>query len=200
MSTWLDHFGLVFQPMAQPAAMVQGPNVRFTVLTPRLIRLEFSRQDVSEDRLSQVFWYRRQPLPEFQVTRSPDQIEITTEYLHLHYALTPKGFGPDSLRIELRASGAVWHWGDRDPGNLLGTARTLDGADGRVRLGQGLMSRSGWAVVDDSASLVFNDEGWLEPRAAASNIDLYFWGYGHDYLGCLRDFFRVAGPAPLIPR
>jgi len=200
MSTWLDHYGLVFQPVAQPAAMVQGPNVRFTVLTPRLLRLEFSRQDVFEDRPSQVFWYRRQPVPEFQVARSPDQIQITTEYLCLHYALTPKGFGPDSLRIELRASGAVWHWGDRDPGNLLGTARTLDGADGRVRLGQGLMSRSGWAAVDDSASLVFNDEGWLEPRAAADNIDLYFWGYGQDYLGCLQDFFKVAGPAPLIPR
>ena len=200
MSTWLDHSGLVFQPVAQPAATVQGPNVRFTVLTPRLLRLEFSRQDVFEDRPSQVFWYRRQPVPEFQVTRSPDHIEITTEDLYLHYALTPKGFGPDSLRIELRGSGVVWHWGDRDPGNLLGTARTLDGADGRVRLGQGLVSRSGWAVVDDSASLVFSDEGWLEPRAIADNIDLYFWGYGHDYLGCLRDFFKVAGPAPLIPR
>ena len=200
MSTWLDHSGLVFQPVAQPAATVQGPNVRFTVLTPRLLRLEFSRRDVFEDRPSQVFWYRRQPVPEFQVTRSPDHIEITTEDLYLHYALTPKGFGPDSLRIELRGSGVVWHWGDRDPGNLLGTARTLDGADGRVRLGQGLVSRSGWAVVDDSASLVFSDEGWLEPRAIADNIDLYFWGYGHDYLGCLRDFFKVAGPAPLIPR
>ena len=200
MSTWLDHSGLVFQPVAQPAATVQGPNVRFTVLTPRLIRLEFSRRDVFEDRPSQVFWYRRQPVPEFQVTRSPDHIEITTEDLYLHYALTPKGFGPDSLRIELRGSGVVWHLGDRDPGNLLGTARTLDGADGRVRLGQGLVSRSGWAVVDDSASLVFSDEGWLEPRAIADNIDLYFWGYGHDYLGCLRDFFKVAGPAPLIPR
>jgi alpha-glucosidase (family GH31 glycosyl hydrolase) len=62
------------------------------------------------------------------------------------------------------------------------------------------MSRAGWAVVVDSASLVFDDEGWLAPRTSPVDVDLYFWGYGHDYLACLRDFFKVAGPTPLIPR
>jgi alpha-glucosidase (family GH31 glycosyl hydrolase) len=29
---------------------------------------------------------------------------------------------------------------------------------------------------------------------------LYFFGYGHDYLGCLREFSAVAGEVPMIPR
>jgi len=169
-------------------------------LTSRLIRLEFSPLDQFEDHPSQVFWYRQQPVPEFETRRSAVQLEITTEYLHLRYAIGSKGFRRETLSIELRQFGTVWHYRDRDPGNLHGTARTLDGADGRVPLDQGLISRSGWAVVDDSVSLVFDQEGWLEPRSTPDNLDLYFFGYGHDYLDCLQDFCRVAGPTSLIPR
>jgi alpha-glucosidase (family GH31 glycosyl hydrolase) len=195
-----SHFHITFRPIPDPAAVVLGSHVRFTVLTSRLIRLESSTQDRFEDGPSQVFWYRQQPVPEFEIRRSAVQLEIITEHLHLAYTIGPKGFRRETLSIELRQSGRVWHFGDRDIGNLHGTARTLDGADGRVRLGPGLISRSGWAVVDDSVSLVFDQDGWLEPRAAPDNLDLYFFGYGHDYLGCLQDFCRVAGSTPLIPR
>ena len=69
--------------------------------------------------------------------------------------------------------------GERD--NLRGTARTLDEANGAIRLERGLMSRAGWSIVDDSFSLVFDDQSWLAPRTAPDNLDLYFFGYGHDY-------------------
>lgn len=193
-------FRIPFRPSPDPAAVVCGPNVRFTVLTSRLIRLEFSPQDRFEDRASQAFWHRQQPVPQFEAKRSATQLEIITEHLHLCFLPGPKGFAKKALSIELRQSGALWRFGDRDPGNLRGTARTLDNADGHVYLDPGLVSRSGWAVVDDSAGLVFNQEGWLEPRATSGNLDLYFFGYGHDYLGCLQDFCRVAGPTPLVPR
>jgi alpha-glucosidase (family GH31 glycosyl hydrolase) len=50
-------------------------------------------------------------------------------------------------------------------------------------------------------SLVFDAHGWLEPRAALPEAqDLYFFGYGHDYHGCLRDYCRIAGSVPLLPR
>ncbi len=61
-------------------------------------------------------------------------------------------------------------------------------------------SSRGWAVVDDSHSLVFNSESWIEPRAHPENLDLYFFGHGHDYLAALSDFTQVAGRIPLIPR
>jgi alpha-glucosidase (family GH31 glycosyl hydrolase) len=200
MNAWPKHFELAVEPAAQPEAVLRGPNVRFTVLTSRLLRLEYSPSGDFEDRASQAFWFGRQPVPDFEVVQSPTRMEIITEHLHLCYAVGQRGFKRGTLSIKLRETGTVWHFGDRNPDNLLGTARTLDGANGRVRMEPGLMSRAGWAVVDDSAGLVFDDEGWLTPRTSPKNVDLYFWGYGHDYLACLRDFYKVAGPAPLIPR
>jgi hypothetical protein len=44
-----------FRPIANPAAVVIAKNVRFTVLTDRLIRLEYSKDDRFEDRPSQAF-------------------------------------------------------------------------------------------------------------------------------------------------
>ncbi|MBN2147290.1 MAG: DUF5110 domain-containing protein, partial [Anaerolineales bacterium] len=47
---------------------------------------------------------------------------------------------------------------------------------------------------------VFNPSGWIEPRQHPENDDLYLFAYGHDYPGCLADFYRVSGPVPLVPR
>jgi alpha-glucosidase (family GH31 glycosyl hydrolase) len=71
----------------------------------------------------------------------------------------------------------------------------------KLNLEQGLVSRHGWSVYDDSGSLVFDDEGWLQPRQAEEGaLDLYFFGYGHDYLGCIQEFQKVSGQTPLLPR
>ena len=192
-----------FQPVADPAAVITGPLVRFTVLTNRLIRLECSPQEVFEDRPSQAFWYRKQAVPPFTVRQDGKKIEIDTGELHLVYLITPRGFARETLTIAVRSTGATWHFGDIDRHNLHGTGRTLDGADGSIRLEQGLVSRSGWSVVDDTTSLVFDSSSWLEPRqpgAVNPNLDLYFFGYGHAYVECLRDFFMVSGNVPLVPR
>src|SRR5512136_2690323 len=100
------------ESIAHPEAVVRGPQVRFTALTSRLIRMEYSPQDVFQDRPSQTFWYRRQLVPEMEVHQSPHQIEIITQHLRLRYAINAKGFNPRSLSIELRESGQVWHHGD----------------------------------------------------------------------------------------
>lgn len=42
-------------PKANPAAIIHEGNARFTVLTSRLIRLEFDPQKNFEDHASQVF-------------------------------------------------------------------------------------------------------------------------------------------------
>lgn len=46
----------------------------------------------------------------------------------------------------------MWEPGMHDEQNLLGTTRTLDGVSGATHLHPGLVSRSGWAVYDDSHS------------------------------------------------
>jgi alpha-glucosidase (family GH31 glycosyl hydrolase) len=77
----------------------------------------------------------------------------------------------------------------------------LDQADGPIPLEPGLISRSGWSLVDDTQGLVFNDNGWLEPRnSGVSYEDLYFLGYGKDHQACLKDYCKVSGPTPVVPR
>lgn len=197
-----EHFKIPFEPSANKGSIISGKNVRFTVLTPRLIRIEYSSSNSFEDRASQVFWYRNQPVPDFTYKVSENLIEIETEFLNLTYRCNENMFDKDTLSILLKQSGTLWHYGDNNTGNLLGTARTLDQANGQVKLDQGLMSKYGWSVIDDSKSLVFNEEYMLTSRDECEKDckDLYFFGYGHDYKQCLKDYCSISGEVPLLPR
>ena len=91
-----EHFQIPFQSIANLAAIVQAPGVRFSVLTSRLVRVEYSSTDRFEDRPSQIFWQRDQPVPPFEVQRTPDRLIITTEHLRLTYQLTGRGLAKDT--------------------------------------------------------------------------------------------------------
>jgi alpha-glucosidase (family GH31 glycosyl hydrolase) len=195
-----DHFKLDLRPVAAADAIVQAGHARFTVLTDRLLRLEFHPDGCFEDRASQGFWFREQPVPDFAAEVTENGVKIDTAYLHLSYQrLDGSGFTPETLSITLKASGVTWHPGDPIDDNLLGTTRTLDNVNGYAPLEPGLMSRAGWAVLDDSVTLVFNDQHWLEPRVPGGT-DWYFFGYEHAYKTSLRDYCRVSGQMPMIPR
>lgn len=194
------HFKINLAPVAVPQSIVKTEHARFTILTPRMIRMEWSPTGNFENRASQPFWYRAQTTPEFSAATVDGRLVIETAFLRLQYQ-PDQAFTPDNLEIELKKSDKTWHFGDLDEQNLGGTARTVDGIDGSTPLSMGLISRAGWSVVDDSNSLVFDEVGWLQPRGGPSGqLDLYFLGYGHDYQGCLTDFNKVAGSVPMIPR
>jgi alpha-glucosidase (family GH31 glycosyl hydrolase) len=210
-----DHLRPVTSPRPRAAAVVRGPRYRITVLTSRLLRLEYSPEGEFEDRASQAVLHRDLEPPEFTVLDSDRRLEILTAHLHLVYDKGP--FAPHGLSVKVLGGvsnyHSVWHYGEEGERNLGGTARTLDGVDGACELEPGLMSRYGFSVLDDSSTLVFDDDGWLAPRArpgagaaaghggsAAGRVDLYFFGYGRDYRACLRDFYRISGPTPLVPR
>ena len=91
-----------------------------------------------------------------------------------------------------------------------GTARTLDEADGEIPLQTGVVSFSGWAVLDDSTSNTIrvaehldgarNPFGtWVIPKESPTT-DIYLFGYGHRYREAVRDLYRLTGPLPLLPR
>ena len=212
----------VDNPVADPKAVVTVGHARFTVLTPELIRMEWAADGKFEDHASFVFLNRRLPVPKFEkaVSKSGENqaLTIKTSALTLSYTASGDGrFAADTLSINLTVDGqpVAWHFGDKDPENLQGTTRTLDGALGSKThepIGEGLVSRSGWAVVDDSTRPLFDSadfsfkEGekspwpWVMERPAGERQDLYFFGYGHDYKKALGDYVRVAGRIPLPPR
>ncbi|VEI15838.1 Alpha-xylosidase [Actinomyces viscosus] len=207
--------------VARPEAVVVGSSTaegrcRFTVLTSRLIRMELSPTGVFTDAATQLVVNRDlgEP-PSFRVVRGEDRLEIITEHLHLTH-VPSLGFSSSGLSVRLRstalhAHGGTWHHGDvwdpqeAFPTNLGGTTRTLDEADGAVRLDPGLLSLSGITALDDSSSLLLTEDEWVRPREPGNRLgdgaqDLYVFGYGQDYRQALRDFFNLTGPSPLIPR
>jgi len=195
-------------PMADTKAMVTAGAARFTVLTPQLIRMEWAADGKFEDRASMVFLNRKLPVPAFSVTRGEQSLTIKTSALTLRYTLGAR-FTPEDLAVTLSMADGPHEWrsGMPDKGNLLGTYRTLDGAQGArnsngpIPLEPGLISRDGWVLVDDSARPLFDDSDWpwVTPRPAGDRQDWYLFAYGHDYKAALRDYTRVAGRIPLPP-
>ena len=197
-------------PKADPRAVVEAGNARFTVLTPQLIRMEWSEDGRFEDRATLTFVNRETPVPDFKVRDTKSRLTITTPALTLTYTKGGK-FSDKNLKAVFRLNGreVVWTPGTEDPQNLMGTTRTLDGCDGkklgREPMEQGLLSRAGWSVVDDSGRHVLTPDGsawkeWVEARPAGDRQDLYLFAYGHDYKQALADFQLVAGRAPLPPK
>ena len=188
------------RPKALEENVIQGEKYRITMLTQGLIRLEYSEDGCFEDRATQSVWNRDFPKTEFRCKETLDSLEIFTSRIHLVY--DKQKFSPNGLSVQVLGQyinhGSIWHYG-QDFQNLGGTARTLDEADGAIPLEKGIMGRVGFSLLDDSKSLVLTEDGWIEPRKSKGE-DLYFWGYGHDYLEALKDFYYLCGKLPMVPR
>lgn len=207
-------------PVANLAAMVRFGNARFTILTDRLVRMEWAEDRQFEDRASLVFVNRNLPVPDYTQLAQDGALEIRTACLFLHYRPQGNGaFTADSLHVDVTCGSPrpEWRPGQTDNANLLGTTRTLDGSNGiklREPMEPGLVSRSGWALVDDTGRPVFDRDFPIQKTPSASPLtwpwavaprsgprqDLYFFGYGHDYKRALGDFTQVAGKIPLPPK
>ena len=198
-------------PKADDRAIVVAGNARFTVLTPQLIRMEWSEDAVFEDRATLTFVNRKTEVPQFKVTNSRNKVVIRTDKLTLTYLKSGK-FSADNLSAEFMLGGkkVVWHYGDEDSQNLMGTTRTLDKADGwnlnpSDPMEPGVVSRSGWSVVDDSQRHLFVDtpthwQKWVECRTDVDRQDLYLFAYGHEYMQAVKDYISLAGRIPLPPK
>lgn len=193
-----------FHGAADPRAIVISGQARFTILTPQLIRMEWAEDSRFEDHASLVFINRLMPVVPFQRSEENGWLMLKTDKLTLKYKEGSGEFTQDSLSVDFTMNGkdVAWHPGDKDTGNLGGTTRTLDGADGPVPLEPGLLSRNGWMLVDDTESPLFDDSDWpwATERPAGKRQDWYLFAYGHDYRKAMGDFTRVAGKIPLPPR
>ena len=207
-------------PIADPRAQVIDGHARFTVLTPQLVRMEWSADGKFEDHASFVFINRRLAVPRIEKEVTVGKLTLRTKEIELTY--TPAAgsdgrFTAQNLSVKLTLNGqpVVWHPGMADTGNLLGTTRTLDDTKGEGSVGPiepGLISRDGWVLVDDSTRPLFDSSDfsfargeqspwpWVLLRPPGERQDWYFFGYGHNYKQALRDYVTVAGRIPIPPR
>ncbi len=181
--------------------IVKGQKYRFTLITEQLIRLEYDENGIFEDEATSVFINRDLGEVDYKVLYDGDELIIETKFLRLSYNTKLK-FNKNSLYIEVKGAfstyGSVWNYGESFR-NLLGTTKTLDAIDGETSLENGLLSKDGYTYFDDSNSVIIEKSGNIRKRERGL-IDGYFFGYGREYLKCLKDFFRISGETPLIPR
>lgn len=183
----MKRFAFSAKPVC-PNLVYHRESLRLTLLTPRLLRVE---QGSVTDLATQTVWNRELETVSWELEDRGNRCEVRTNAVTFMVDKT-KGTVisvtfPDGSMIT-----------DFKKGNLPGTARTLDMANGAVKLEPGILSRSGVSMMDDSRSLLLDDRGRILPRPAC--VDTYCFAYGHDYRRQLVDFFRLTGPVPLIPR
>lgn len=180
--------------------VVRGEKYRISVLTERLIRLEYSKKGVFVDEKTQTIMNRDFETFRFRVEEKEDSLSIVTKYLRLIY--DKKEFSGEGLKINVSGNfgttSSVWHYGDKNE-SLKGTVRTLDTIDGATELGEGVVSKKLWSFIDDSKSMLLVDDDFVV-REDEEAIDIYFFGYGLDYKEALRDFYKLSGATPLLPR
>ena len=182
--------------------MVIAGNARFTVVTPDLIRMEYAPDGKFVDAPS---WYavnRQARFAGATVHRDGDNsVDIDTGEIQLHYRNDGQPFSPRNLSADIRKGGenVTWTPGTPSAGNLGGTIQTLDGVHGPVPLGEGIVSRDGWYLLDDSHSDLFTGD-WISERPKNGGVDWYLFGYGLDFKAALRSLTAAGGPIPLPRR
>ena len=122
-------------PVAPPSATVTSPSGkhRFTVLTPALLRLEYSPAGLFEDSKTLPVWNRNLPVPDFTHSVGPTTT-IDTGAAVLTFKDDGAPFSDASLTV-LRRGAAFWEGNSSlwtpsmqpasDPGQLFGTFHNL---------------------------------------------------------------------------
>jgi len=182
--------------------VVRAGSARFTVIAPECVRIEHSATGRFIDAPSMFATERNAAAPRFTVERDGPRTTIDTGRIRLLYTDDGAPPGPGNLKAVIRGGtqAIVWTPAAQIGGNLGGTLASLEGARGPLDLGEGLLSRDGWIVLDDSTTPLLTPDGWVEARPQGAGLDWYLFGYAHDYPAALRALTTVSGKVPLPRR
>jgi hypothetical protein len=164
-----------YNPKPNVKSVVEVGGARFTVLTERLVRMEWGG---ANDAATFAFVNRDLPTPTYNVSSDGAATLIQTPFLKVRYLPNGKSFTTANLQVSLQLNGQTVSWAPEPTwnrtlgGNLLGTIRTLDGVNGSIDLDcytqsrgdlhcqLGLVSRDGYVVVDDTHHPQFDNSSW----------------------------------------
>lgn len=212
-----------YQPKANSNQIVMGGSTaRFTVLTPYVIRMEYSASGAFEDRATLAVVNRATaPAPSFTQSTNGNTLTIATPYVTLTYQLG-QSFSSSSLKVSSNDGVfGQYSFGDKDTGNLLGTIRSLDdhctiplncdqnagmqtnGED--LHCAWGVISQLGWTTIDDTRNFIMAQGAgtWFNNNAASrssSDVDTYFFGHGLNFKQGLKDWVHIGGKVPIPSR
>lgn len=172
---------------AQENIAYQNAHIRISAITPRLIRIE---KGIFTDLPTQTVFFRDLGKVSFRWSISLNCGMLETDEVSFLINIREGTL----LSAKLSDCSVIT---DFRKGILPGTARTLDMVNGSTKLEKGILSRSGGSILDDSKSLLLKDDEII-PREKCR--DIYYFAYGNDHLGQLKDYYLLTGAVPLIPK
>lgn len=164
---------------------------RVSVLLPQVIRIEFDKQKAFTDMPTQSIWYRDFGKTDFTHQLANNRLKLQTEQAEFTVNTA------NGKLISVRLDGRTVRPNPRN--NLKGTARTLDGTFGPIPLKDGVVSKDGVALLDDSKSLILQDDGMVAARESAEQ-DIYVFAFGENHIGAVQALLKLTGGIPLVPR
>ncbi len=205
MTSLGEHFKINSDNLVSDSKVVfKGVNYRITILSERLIRFEYSIDGNFYDGATEIVHNRNFKAPKIKAEQDDKFLVITTKYFMLQYAKEKpfKGpsFAPDSnLKVKLVNTDKMWYYNHPEARNFKGSAFSIEDFGAETTLSNGLYSTDGFAVLDDSNSMLIDSDGFLNP-SNNKRIDFYLFAYRRDFGLCLKDYFTLTGNPPLIPR
>ena len=189
---------------SKDGAIVQGQRYRISVLTPRLVRIEYSPSGTFNDLKTELVSFRDFDVPKFEKKEDDNYIEIETDYFKLSYnkecdfkgnSLSPA----KNLRIDLKNTSVTWYYGHPEAKNFYGSNISAEGKSYDKPENKGLYSLDGIVSFDDSESVRINEIGSIE-EPIKDNKDIYVFAYNKDFGLVVQDYFKLTGLPALIPR
>lgn len=201
----LSSLGAAAIPYSVEGSRITCGQARFTVLSPTLLRLEYSPKGQFVDQPTVLVLDRNFPECPFKVEEQDEWLVVDTGQLELRWLAGAWPWDDTNLMISWHHgdSSGTWRPGTKDTGDLGGTRGALDGVNrsNLPRVGDGLLSREGWTLLDDSQRPIWlGEEDWLQDRPDYDCRDWYFFAYGADYGHMLAEYVRLCGRIPMLPR
>ena len=175
-----------------------GPKYRIEVLTERLIRIEYSEQSKFVDSASALVINRNFERPLFEVKEDQAYIYINTKYINLKYMKNSK-LSEKSLSATIMYSKKEWFYTQKEVKNYGGTAVSLDNTLKMPNLDKGLFNPDMYLIMDDSNSLLLDENSNVYKREENSK-DIYIFAYSNDFNEVLKDYFHLTGYPAFLPR
>lgn len=185
---------------ANKDCIFKGEKYRITILTERLVRIEYNDNGIFEDNPTECIWYRNFSKPNFTVEDNNKILKITTKYFTLNY-IKNKSFKSSKfssnkpLSIMLNDTGKYWYY---DHPEVRKYETISSGIDIKNKKNS-LYSLDGFVSIDDSKSSIILENGTFKKRDN-NDIDTYVFMYGKDFYYCLNDYFMITGYPPLVPK
>lgn len=183
---------------AQTNPVVIG-NSRFTFITPGLVRLEYALDGKFLDDPTLFAYNRKVGYQDVKVEKKEgNRYTISTPEMRLEYTNDGFPFGQTNLRVYFMQGGKEkwWYMASEQGQNLGGAVTTLDAIGGPIDLQEGLLSRDGWYVINDTGKEILKN-GWIENRSRDHVQDVYLFVYGNNYKSALKSLKAISGAAPM---